>query len=150
MVSEWAVGMAGAVLAKAATLRPASVPNDLTEEVVTAWAECVDMMQRPKITDLWKEAVTRWAMSAPDGMFTPYALRCSVDEMLEVWRHDPKRCDELDRYRYEMVRGRVQRGELPPGTEDGYLPDSMTGDRQVTGPSDGRKTRIDALNFGAA
>lgn len=150
MVSEWAVGMAGAVLAKAATLRPASVPNDITEEVVTAWAECVDMMQRPKITDLWKEAVTRWALSAPDGMFTPYALRCAVDEMLEVWRHDPQRADELDRYRYELVCGRVRRGELPPGTEDGYRPASMTTTRQVSAPEDAQKTSIDALNFGAA
>lgn len=126
MVSDFAIKIASNVLAKAAQLRPASVPNNVDEGVIRSWAECIDMMHRPQIVDLWKEAVTRWAMNGPDDrMFTPYALKCSVTETVAAWESDPGRRDEIETYRYERIRRRVAAGELPPGTETGYEPQSV-------------------------
>lgn len=122
--------MATAVLAKAARMRPGSVPNNIDANVIRDWAEAIAMMSRPKITDLWKEAVTRWSLDEPnDRMFTPYSLRLAVDDTLDRWHHDSTRNDELQWYQYRHVCDRVERGELPPGTEEGFVPDSLERER---------------------
>lgn len=144
MAEQWSTMMAGSILAKAATLRPGSVPNNITEDVITAWAEAVEMMDRPKITDLWKEAVTRWSVDEPnDRMFTPYSLRMAVDRTLDRWHHDPKLHDELEWYQYRNVKAKVDAGRLPAGTEDGYLPKSAEQAREVVPPTADQQRSID-------
>lgn len=101
MVTPWHTDMATAVLAKAARVRPASVPNNIDGDTIRDWAECIEMMGLPEISKLWREAMTRWAMTAPpDKMFTPYDLRVTVEQTRDRWRDDPALRGQIFEWRY--------------------------------------------------
>lgn len=153
MISSWHTDMATAVLAKAARVRPASVPNNIDAETIRDWAECLALMQVPQINDLWREAMAFWAVGEPnDRMFTPYSLRLALERTVAVWESDAARRDELQWYRYRRVKARVEAGELPEGTEVGYEPESLRQGRMetITGPSQEQRAALRGLNAGAA
>ncbi|MEY8565166.1 hypothetical protein AALF15_01160 [Corynebacteriaceae bacterium 7-707] len=159
-MTEWHTDMATAVLAKAARVRPASVPNNIDGETIRDWAECIEMMGLPEINDLWKEALTRWAMMAPpDKMFTPYDLRVTVEQTRDRWRDDPALKVRIFEWRYARRRSELIEKYGPEGAEmvleglrwqweldeNGRHSPGINSPREVTGPTDEQRAAIRGL-----
>lgn len=162
MVTSWHTDMATAVLAKAARVRPASVPNNIDGDTIRDWAECIAMMGLPEINDLWREAMTQWAIgSPPDRMFTPYDLRVTVERARDRWRDDPALQGRIFEWRYARRRQELTDRHGPDAAEkvleglrfqweldaDGRHTPGINTPRQVTGPTDDQRAALHGMTI---
>lgn len=122
MASRWSQVMAGAVLSKAAALRPSAVPNDITDDVIAEWAECLDLIEAPRVNEMWAEAVRDWALNEPnDRMFTPWSLKQAVMRVRRRWDQDPEKAKALNAWRYRRRESSLRASGLSGEVAEGVL-----------------------------
>lgn len=122
MASEWAQVMAPAILSKASSLRRGSVPNGIDEDAVKEWAECLDLIDAPRVNEMWAEAVRDWAVNEPnDRMFTPYSLKQAVLRARQRWDNDPDRAPVLNEWRYRKRVASLESSGVAPDVVEGML-----------------------------